>query len=155
FLLGNNPSYYSKRMAREVLGSSGVGNSGFSAIDLTPAGSALSAQESLQSGDVAGAGGYAASAAVPMGGLAMRSLMPAARPLARHGAGALAGMAAGVGTTEAATLNRAQRQQMEMERQRSEIDRQTAADRAKIEADSARQRAMDQAEAAARTKELD
>lgn len=54
-VLGSQPSPLAIDMTKRLLGSAGAGNSGFSAIDLTPAGAVMGAQESLREGDPQGA----------------------------------------------------------------------------------------------------
>jgi hypothetical protein len=99
FFLGDNPSEHTRRMVRETFGSSGIGSAGLSAVDVVPGvGAILGLQESLQEGDPAAAGGYAAQAAVPLAGTAVKAAMPLIKPLARAGVAGAAGLAAGVTT---------------------------------------------------------
>src|SRR5215475_1330285 len=111
FLLPENAGYYPRRMARELLGSSGVGTAGMSAVDLVPGvGPTLNAQEAIQHGDIADAAGNIAAAVVPGAALASKAIMPLARPLVRGaigaGVGAAAGTGAAVGLQEAAATPR-------------------------------------------------
>jgi hypothetical protein len=108
FLLPDKASYHTRQMARETIGSSGigttgVGGSGISALDLTPVGAALSAQESIQADNPSEAGAHAMSAAIPVGGAAVRAGMPLARPMVRQLMTTLLGAGAGAGTTLAAS----------------------------------------------------
>jgi hypothetical protein len=96
FFLGDQPSYHAGEIARGVLGSSGIGTTGPSAIDFVPgAGPALNAQEAVQHGDIPEAAGQIAAAAVPGGALASKALMPVARPLVRAATAGGTGLAAG------------------------------------------------------------
>ena len=111
FLLPENAGYYPRRMARELIGSSGIGATGLSAVDFVPGvGPALNAQEAIQRGDIPDAAGNIAAAVVPGAALAGRAMMPAARPLIRAaigaGAGAAAGTGAAIGLQEAAAAPR-------------------------------------------------
>lgn len=99
WVLGDQPSYYNQRLARETIGSSGLGTEDANALDLTPLGGALHAQESLQHGDPAQAGAYAAASMIP-GAFGATAGM---RPAARGAISAMTGMAAGGATAFAGT----------------------------------------------------
>lgn len=119
FLLGDKPSYHAQQIARETLGSSGIGRTDNpAAIDFAPVvGGALSAQEAIQQGDYATAGGQVAGAVVPMGASLARAMMPLARPLTVAGIGSALGMAAGIGTALAPDASNAEEKLSPLQRQ--------------------------------------
>lgn len=116
FLMPDKRSFEAQRIARETIGSSGIGSTGIggtgpSALDLTPAGAVLSAQEAMQAGNPSEAGAHAMSAAIPVGGAAVRTAMPLARPLVRQLVTGLIGAGVGAGTTLGASEAEAEGQE--------------------------------------------
>ncbi len=51
WMLGDTPSPYRQRFVSETMGTTGIGNTGFGAVDLTPLGMGLGVQEGVQHGD--------------------------------------------------------------------------------------------------------
>ena len=133
-IAGDSGSPMRRRMAQEAVGSSGIGTSGFSAIDLTPVGSAFSSQEAATAGDIPQAVGSGMAAAAPFSGPAVRALMAFIR--------SAPGMAAAIGGAGGALISSEAGSAKLTERQQRQIELQKQMQKATLEGDIERQKSI-------------
>lgn len=156
-LLGDKPSEHSKRMSRELLGSTGIPSGNLSAIDATPVGMGLAAQEAYQGGDPGTAAAYGLSAMAPGLGPAARVAGRAIRSFPKTAAAAGGAAGAILPEESESAMTTAQkrkleeekargRQQLEVERERRQQETAAESEREQRKLEADRQRAQTETE---------